>query len=141
MEAAPHDRSATASWATGAAMMISKAAADEVGPWDETLLLYGEEVEYTLRAADHGWSLWFTPKAVMSHVGGTQTVTNPELFALLTVNRIRVFRQRHGAVSSAAYLAAVLLGELLRAIAGRRTARTAVVALLRPTRRLRALPC
>jgi GT2 family glycosyltransferase len=140
MEPAVHGRPGPTSWATGAALLISTRAAADIGPWDESLLLYGEEVDFQLRAGERGWTIWFEPASVMDHVGGTQTVTNPGLFALLAVNRVRVYRRAHGRLAGLAYHAAVTMGELLRAAAGRRPSRAAVVALLRPSRRLTALP-
>jgi GT2 family glycosyltransferase len=128
-----------AAWATGAVMLISTAMIAEIGEWDESFLLYGEEVEYALRARDRGWVLWYEPDAIVEHIGG-ESGTNPMLAALLTVNRVRLFRNRHGAFRGAGYFAAVVLGELVRAIAGRRTSRAALVALLRPSKRLRTLP-
>jgi len=55
-------------------------------------------------------------------------------------NRVSLFRRRNGAALGAGYYLATLLGETLRALAGRRTSRAAVAALLRPSRRLRELP-
>lgn len=140
MEAAPHERPGPASWATGAAMLLSTRMIGEIGPWDESFLLYGEETEYALRANDFGWGLWFDPAAEMVHVGGTQTVSNPDLFALLAVNRVRLFRRRHGRPAALAYHAVVVLGELVRAGLGRRPSRRALVALVRPSRRMAELP-
>lgn len=134
-----YDRPGPADWATGAAMVLSANALAEIGPWDESFLLYSEETEFALRAADRGWTLWYEPAAVVEHIGGDAKV-NPMLAALLTVNRVRLFRRRRGPVASAAFYLAVLLGEAMRAATGRRTARASVVALLRPSRRLRALP-
>ena len=48
-----------------------------VGPWDESFLLYSEETEYMLRAADQGWSTWYEPAAVVEHHGG-ESGTRPE---------------------------------------------------------------
>jgi GT2 family glycosyltransferase len=128
-----------AAWATGAAMLVSTAAHASIGPWDESFLLYGEETEFALRAGDRGWRLWYEPAAVVEHIGGDSGI-NPMLWALLTVNRVVLFRRRSGRIAGAAYYFAVTLGELIRAIAGRRTARAALVSLLRPSRRLRVLP-
>lgn len=136
---ARYDRPGQAAWATGAAMLISATAIGEVGPWDESFLLYSEETEFALRAADQGWRLWYEPAAVVEHIGGEAKI-NPMLAALLTVNRVRLFRRRRGRLAGAGYYLAILLGEALRAAAGRRTARASVVALVRPSRRLRALP-
>ncbi|QFY05745.1 glycosyltransferase [Nonomuraea phyllanthi] len=134
-----YERPGPADWATGAAMLVSVAALTELGPWDESFLLYSEETEFALRAGDRGWTLWYEPGAVVEHIGG-EAKTSPMLAALLTVNRVRLFRRRRGRVASAGFYLAVLLGEAVRAAAGRRTARASVVALLRPSRRLRALP-
>ncbi|MFI7691596.1 glycosyltransferase family 2 protein [Nonomuraea sp. NPDC049655] len=139
VDPARYERPGPADWATGAAMLVSATALARLGPWDESFLLYSEETEYALRAADAGWTLWYEPAAVVEHIGG-EAKTSPMLAALLTVNRVRLFRRRRGRVATAGFYLAVLLGEAMRAAAGRRTARASVVALLRPSRRLRALP-
>ncbi len=135
----PYRRPGPAAWATGAVMLISTTMIREIGPWDESFLLYAEEVEFALRAADHGWVLWYEPDAVVEHIGG-ESGTNPMLAALLAVNRVRLFRSRRGPLAGAAFYIAVTTGELIRAAAGRRTARAAAVALLRPSRRVTTLP-
>ena len=111
---------------------------ETVGPWDESFLLYSEETEFMLRAADHGWSTWYEPTAVVEHKGG-ESGTRPGLAALLTVNKVKLFRRRHGWLEGRAYTAGVLLGMLFRAAAGQRTARASVAALLFPSRRITSL--
>ncbi|MBB2909117.1 GT2 family glycosyltransferase [Streptosporangium becharense] len=133
-----YERPAPAAWATGAAMLVATGLIGEIGPWDESFLLYSEETEYALRAADRGWSLWYEPASVVEHIGGDSGV-NPTLAALLTVNKVRLFRRRRSGPASLAYFLAVVAGEAVRALAGRRTSRASVVALLRPSRRLRRL--
>ena len=59
---------------------------------------------------------------MVDHSGG-ESGTNPGLAALLIVNKVKLFRSRHGAGASTAYSLAVLLGESLRAAAGRTTSR------------------
>jgi N-acetylglucosaminyl-diphospho-decaprenol L-rhamnosyltransferase len=135
-----YEHARTASWATGAAMLVSMETSRDVGQWDESLLLYAEETDFALRAGDRGWQLWYQPAAVMEHVSGDAFVTNPTLNALLAVNKVRVFRRRHGRLSGFAYHAALTLGAAIRAATGSRTARAAMVALVRPSRRLRTLP-
>src|SRR4029450_4189573 len=63
-------RAGPAAWATGAAMLISVEAMRDIGPWDESFLLYSEETEYALRAADGGWRTWDEAAAVFQHIGG-----------------------------------------------------------------------
>ena len=134
----PHAVAAPAAWVTGAALLMSWPLLEEVGPWDEGFLLYSEETEFILRAADHGWTTWYEPAAVVEHKGG-ESGTRPSLAALLTVNKVRLFRRRNGVVAGWTYAAGVLLGMLFRAAMGQRTARASAAALLRPSRRVRSL--
>jgi N-acetylglucosaminyl-diphospho-decaprenol L-rhamnosyltransferase len=120
-------------WATGAAMLLAADLVREIGDWDESLVLYSEETEYALRAADHGWSLWYDPRAVVEHIGG-ESSTNPKLAALLAVNKVRLFKRRNKLPATAGYYAAVVLGEGVRALQGRRTARASLAALMHPQR-------
>ncbi|WP_204073547.1 glycosyltransferase family 2 protein [Planotetraspora phitsanulokensis] len=133
-----YEMAGVATWATGAAMLISVSAIREIGNWDESFLLYSEETEYALRAADHGWTLWYEPTAVVEHIGG-DSGTNPTLASLLIVNKVRLFRQRRSRPAAAAYYAAVVLGESARALAGRQTSKASVAALVRPSRRITSL--
>ncbi|UBU13955.1 glycosyltransferase family 2 protein [Nonomuraea gerenzanensis] len=126
-------------WATGAAMLLSPQVIRAVGPWDESFLLYSEETDYCLRAADLGYATWYEPASVIEHIGGDSGV-NPMLASMLVVNKVRLYRRRHGPLSGTAYYLAVLAGESVRALAGRRTSRASVAALLRPSRRLTVLP-
>lgn len=130
-----HARPGAWAWATGAALLISWPALTELGPWDESFLLYSEETEFIFRAADHGWTLWYEPAAVVEHIGG-ESGTHPGLAALVIVNKVALFRRRHNAIVSGAYYFGVLAGEALRALAGRKISRAAVAALLRPSRRI-----
>jgi GT2 family glycosyltransferase len=133
-----YERPHAAVWATGAAMLISVLAMQQIGLWDESFLLYSEETDFALRGADLGWTLWFEPAALVEHIGG-EAGTNPMLAALLCVNKVRLFRRRRGAAASLVYYLAVVFGEGARALMGRRTSRAAVVALVRPSRRIRTL--
>ncbi|WP_433250300.1 glycosyltransferase family 2 protein [Streptosporangium sp. CA-135522] len=133
-----YERPGVAAWATGAAMLVSTDVIREIGPWDESFLLYSEETEFALRAADRGWTLWYEPASVVEHIGGDSGI-NPTLAALLIVNKVKLFRRRRSTPASSVYYLAVVLGEGLRALAGRRTSKASVVALLRPSRRLQKL--
>jgi len=134
----PHERPGPVAWATGAALLMSWSLLDRVGPWDESFLLYSEETEYILRAADHGWSTWYEPAAVVEHRGG-ESGTKPSLAALLTVNRVALFKRRHGVAAGYAYAAGVILGTAFRAAAGQSTARASLAALVFPSRRVTSL--
>ncbi|MFI8965797.1 glycosyltransferase family 2 protein [Streptomyces sp. NPDC053493] len=119
----------TADWATGALMALSRECVAACGPWDESFFLYSEETDYCLRARDLGLRTRLEPAARATHLGGDSRVS-PRLWSLLVVNRVRLYRRRHGLAATAAFRAAVLLRELSRAALGREPARAAVAALL-----------
>ena len=135
---ASHHRAGPTAWATGAALLVSWHALVQVGPWNESFLLYSEETEFIFRAADKGWTTWYEPTAVVDHKGG-ESETNPGLAALLIVNKVKFYRTRHRWGASTAYWLAVLLGESLRAVVGQKTAQASVAALLRSSRRITSL--
>lgn len=124
-----YEAPAEVAWASGALMLVSRACLERTGPWDESFFLYSEETEFSLRARDAGFATWYVPDAVAIHLGG-EAHRSPELWALLVVNRWRLFRRRHRRPAAAAYRCALGLGEALRAVAGRRTSRAALRALL-----------
>jgi hypothetical protein len=82
--------------------------------------------------------MMYTPRAHARHLEG-DSATNPPLWALLTLNRVRLYRRRHNAVATAVYWSMVLLREASRAALGNRCSRLATKALL-SARRLRERP-
>ncbi len=134
-----YDKPGAWAWATGAALLLSTRMIEEIGPWDDSFLLYSEETEYSLRAADYGWQTWYEPASVVEHVGGVGHM-RPQLAALLAANRVRLYRLRHGATLGAVFRLVELLGSSMRAAMGRPQARAAVTVLLRPSTRIRKLP-
>lgn len=127
---AAYARSSIVDWATGAIMLISGDCARACGPWDESFFLYSEETDFALRARDHGYLTRYVPTAEAIHLGGHSRVS-PALWSLLTVNRVRLYRKRHGGVATAVFWSMVLLRESIRALFGQRRSRRAVAALVR----------
>jgi len=128
-DSAAYRRPTRADWATGALMAISADCLAACGAWDESFFLYSEETEYCLRARDLGYATQLEPSAEAVHLGGDSQVS-PRLWTLLTLNRVRLYRRRHGAVATALFRGAVLLRETSRAVLGRKASRAAAVALL-----------
>ena len=120
---------ADAAWATGAAVLIARRVVDAVGPWTEDFFLYSEETDYALRARDAGFQLRYVAAAEVVHRGGDLN-RSPWLWSLRAVNRVRLYRRRHGAFKSAFYWLAAILNEGLRAASGSATHRAALRALL-----------
>ncbi|MGX5653818.1 glycosyltransferase family 2 protein [Geodermatophilus nigrescens] len=100
-------------WATGAAVLLRRAALEAVGGWDARFFLYSEETDYFRRLRERGFSVVYTPAAVACHRGGGSG-NSAALVALLAVNRVRYFRVRHGSWATAAFWAACVLHAALR---------------------------
>jgi hypothetical protein len=65
-----HDRVAEAEFVMGAAMLVRRAAVDEVGLLDESFFIFSEETDWHYRFHRAGWKVLFTPDAEVVHVGG-----------------------------------------------------------------------
>ena len=136
-----YERRTECAWATGAAMLISRACLESVGEWDERYFLYAEETDFCLRAGAAGFATRLEPAARVVHRGGDMAVS-PPLFALMSWNRVRLQRKLYGRPSAALLAAGAALGESVRWLVGdRRPVRAAALAvLLRPSLRKATLP-
>ena len=69
----PHDEARVVPWASGAALMLRRAAFDEVRGFDPSFHMYAEEVDLAYRMAAAGWETHFAPVADVVHLGGAST--------------------------------------------------------------------
>jgi GT2 family glycosyltransferase len=120
-----------ADWAAGSAMLISKECWDACGPWDESFFLYSEETDFALRARDAGFPTRLAAQARAVHLEG-DSKQSPFLWTMLTLNRARLFRRRHGRLAFRAYWSALVLRESSRALTGNKASWRAARALLSP---------
>ncbi|SCG68618.1 glycosyltransferase [Micromonospora inositola] len=125
-------------WAEGSTVLISRECWQRCGPWDESFFLYSEETDFALRARDAGFVTRFVPDARAVHLEGDSR-HSPKLWALLTLNRVRLYRRRHGLATTAVYWLVLLGREVSRALLGRQTSKAAVRDLLRPAK-IREVP-
>jgi GT2 family glycosyltransferase len=119
-----HDHEREVDWAVGAAWLLRRDAVDRIGGLDESFFMYVEDLEWCHRARRLGWQVWFTPAAVVVHVGNAsgEKKYGAERTATWTANTYRFYRRHHGAARTGAYRAANAAGALLaavRALAGR----------------------
>lgn len=127
-------------WALGAALAVSRACADAVGPWDESFFLYSEETDYCLRAAELGYRTRFVPSSLVVHAGGGSGRSDLT-HTMLIVNRVRLYARRHNATAGYAYMALNVLSELTWVIRGHRESRASIRGLLCPRTRPAQLSC
>jgi GT2 family glycosyltransferase len=127
-------------WALGAVLMISRHCFDALGGWDESFFLYSEETDFSLRARDIGLRTWYEPRSVVIHIGGGSGRDN-QTYAMRAVNRVRLYRRRHGLVASWCFYGLTVASEFWWGLRGYPHARFAAMALLRPSLRPRELNC
>jgi N-acetylglucosaminyl-diphospho-decaprenol L-rhamnosyltransferase len=127
-------------WALGAVLLMSRKCYDTLGGWDETYFLYSEETDLALRARDAGLLTRYEPRAVAVHIGGQSGRTH-RTHAMQIVNRVRLYRRRHGALASWCYYWLTVANELSRVPRGHPESWSGALALLRPARRPGELGC
>lgn len=52
---------------SGAAMLVSKPALEDVGLLDEDFFMYGEDLDWCARFGKKGWQIWFEPAVTLIH--------------------------------------------------------------------------
>jgi GT2 family glycosyltransferase len=55
---------------SGACMMVSRAAIQDVGEWDEGYFLHCEDLDWCMRFRQKGWKILFVPSARITHALG-----------------------------------------------------------------------
>jgi N-acetylglucosaminyl-diphospho-decaprenol L-rhamnosyltransferase len=85
-------------WAVGCAIAARTDTLRRLGPFDEAIFLYGEDMELGLRAACAGVPTWFWPAARVCHhrAHSSQVAFGAEPFARLAAARHDVVRRRLG---------------------------------------------
>lgn len=78
---------------TGCAMLIRRSALHGAPLFDESLFMYGEELDLTLRLRANGYAIRYTPRAVVLHEGMKSVASaglSPRLFLQRLANRNRL---------------------------------------------------
>jgi hypothetical protein len=129
-------------WAQSAAMLVRRAAAEEIGWFDPRFFVYSDEVDFCKRLQDAGWRVLYVPAAAAVHHEQLSTGGVPER-RIVEFNRNRdlYLRLHHGDREARAVRWLTAIPYALRAVAAlvlpghdpRRYARH-VTASLRPQR-------
>lgn len=66
--------SAPVGWTWGTALIARREAVEMAGPLSEKFFMYGEDLEWCLRVAQHDWDIWFCAEAEVLHHGGQSSI-------------------------------------------------------------------
>jgi GT2 family glycosyltransferase len=89
-----HGSARPVEWVMGSCFLVRRAAADEVGMFDEDFFLFSEETDWLYRFHVAGWTVWFTPDAEAVHVGGA--THGGRLFVENVRGQLRWFAKHRG---------------------------------------------
>jgi GT2 family glycosyltransferase/glycosyltransferase involved in cell wall biosynthesis len=94
----PAPRRRQVAWAAGCCLVARTDVLRKLGPFDERVFLYGEDIDLGLRAKDAGVETWFEPSARVLHVRAhsTEREFGGEAFELLARRRAEVVEERRG---------------------------------------------
>jgi N-acetylglucosaminyl-diphospho-decaprenol L-rhamnosyltransferase len=126
-------------WALGAVMLVSRKCYDALGGLDESYFLYSEETDFSLRARDIGLLTRYEPSSVAVHIGG-QSGRGKSTNAMQAVNRVRLYRRRHGVAASWCYYFLTVASEISWLIRCG-PSESGLMALVLPSRRPVELGC
>jgi len=91
-----HDEETRIGRAGDVTYAVRRDALVDIGVQDERFPLDWEGIDWSARAADHGWQVWFTPRAKVTHELGGSTGQAPPLWWIATTHRgmYRYYRKR-----------------------------------------------
>jgi N-acetylglucosaminyl-diphospho-decaprenol L-rhamnosyltransferase len=80
-------------WVSGCCMLVPRFAFDEAGGFDESFLLYGEELDIASRLHAAGWSVLFTPEVEVLHEIGVSTGRSRRSLRMHSASLYRYYRK------------------------------------------------
>lgn len=66
----PVDRASEVDAVSGCCLMARREVWDAIGPLDEQIFAFGEDIDWCVRAKRAGWQVWYYPASVIVHLKG-----------------------------------------------------------------------
>jgi GT2 family glycosyltransferase len=80
---------------SGAFLMIRRKVVEDIGLLDERFFMYGEELDWCLRAKRAGWTVMYYPAAEIIHYKGESTKYNSRKAAIEFYRAMYLFHRKH----------------------------------------------
>jgi N-acetylglucosaminyl-diphospho-decaprenol L-rhamnosyltransferase len=80
-------------WVSGCCMLIPRRAYEQVGGFDESFLLYAEELDFATRLRRAGWRVVFTPQLEIVHEIGVSTGCSHQMLVMHSNSIYRYYRK------------------------------------------------
>lgn len=99
----------------GAALLLRRTIAEELGLFDTAYFMYSEEQDLCRRIRQAGWQIYYVPTSTIIHYGGQSTRQIAQsMFLHLYQSKILYFRKHHGRVATLFYKWVLMTATLLR---------------------------
>jgi GT2 family glycosyltransferase len=86
-------------WVGGCALMIRRAAVEDIGLMDESYFMYNEETDWCYRLRQKGWGVWVDPSTEIVHYGGqSSSKASSQSARHLRNSKRRYFSKYYGSV-------------------------------------------
>jgi GT2 family glycosyltransferase len=108
---------------TGCLLLISRAHFEAVGGMDDRFFLYGEDAEFSLRAARHGLHPVVVPSAEIIHAVGASTGARGPKMNMVMAGKVTLLRVSWTPTRARVGVVLLLAGARLRALLERVTRR------------------
>ena len=100
---------------SGAAMCIRRQALEEVGPLDEDLFLYCEDLDICRRLSTAGWEIWYTGGASVTHPGAGSSRQCPDEAGVVAILSMAAYlRKHHGRLCATVYRAFIVAASIAK---------------------------
>jgi GT2 family glycosyltransferase len=92
----PVDQETQVAAVSGCCLMARREVWEEIGPLDEDIFGFGEDVEWCVRARKAGWQVWYDPESVIVHLKGRGGVQSRPFHKVWGIHQAMwVFYRRH----------------------------------------------
>lgn len=104
-------------WVGGACLLVRRACIEQVGLLDESIVMYGEEVDWCYRIKHANWKVLYTPEASIIHFGGQSSVNLPvRRYLQLQRGRVIFFRKHRNMLAVYMLILFIRLSNLIKII-------------------------
>lgn len=110
----PQGSPATVPVVSGAVMLVDRRAWDQLGGFDPTYFLYGEDVDLCLRARSAGWGVRLCSEARYTHTVGASS-TSPDRQVRVMRGRVTTYRRHLSRTGATVAVVLLQVGVALRA--------------------------
>lgn len=112
----PHDHERDVDSVWGAVMLLRREVFEQTKGFDESIFMYGEDIEWCMRVRDLGWRITFTPDCSIVHLNhkSSENKYGDERIDLCHKRFYDLYAKRYGKAALSALLLIKTIGAVIR---------------------------